>query len=287
MNVYISVPCVCIIDNEPAILRSGKKEKLNIVMGDDRYDIIEGTNSEISFDKIIVKRIVIDAPGVDLTLDRHSCHDILKIHVCKGSCVWLKNFFDVFPEMILSSEGHIRQLHYDGRYIVENLTIKMNPDYANNSSVIGFQVVKKLDIKYQYNGLIQGYCEIGCEIKKPDVVCTGKCSKMSIKTIGTAEQSKILSSRGTDSYRILVNITMPNPHIVSICGSCSEILPCYKLSQCEHILCHKCIRTQHNENGSNMIPPYFNCPIYHCQKKVMELQYLDDSDAHSHTDEDS
>lgn len=278
MDLSIHVPCTCIIDDEPTVFAPSSTIDLQM---SSKYRIIEGKNREITFDKIIVRNIKITVSGVDLTIDRCACKDVLKIYVCKGSCVWLKNFFDIFPEMILMSEGHIKQFNYDGRYVVNKLTIGMNPDYVNNSSITGFQVVSRLDIKYQYNGLIQGYHESMCEIKKPDITCVGKCAKLSVKPISHNEQMKILQARTTDSYEILVNINEPKSDIVSICTHCSEIRPCFKLCKCGHILCNICIKHKHLENGLNLTPPYFICPINVCQKKVLGIEYLDEDDAYS------
>lgn len=286
MDLNISVPCKCIIDDEPNVLRQGTPEKLELIIENNEYRITQGNEDEITFDNITIASITITVKDVELILDRNACDGKLKISVCKGSYVWMKNFFDIFPEMILRSEGHIRQLNYDGRYMVGKLTIGMNPDYSNDSSIIGFQVVNKLNIKYHYNGLIQGYFEEGCVISKPDVVCMGKCSRILVRPITPSEQRKINKSRSSDSYKILVNITDPNKELVSICMKCADILPCFK-SNCQHILCNDCIVRAHTSQGSRLIPPYFKCPINHCQKKVNELSYLDKDDVDSQTDEES
>lgn len=282
MDLYINTPCRCIIDDEPNVIGE-KAGKVEVEINDNKIHIISGINRELTFDKIILKSVEITVKGVNLTIDRSICHKMLKISVCKGSSVWMKNFFDVFPKMIFHSEGCIQPFNYDGRYIVGNLTICMNPDYSNDSSVIGFQVVDRLDIKYQYNGSIHGYYEKMCEVIKPDIVCTGKCARLNIKPISQSEQLKILRSRSTDSYKILANINKRND-IASICATCSEIKPCFKLNRCGHIICNTCIKLEHLNSGSNITPPYFICPVYHCQKKVMEISYLDDSDIVSDDD---
>lgn len=274
------------IDNEPIVL-AGKGNKVSLIRDGNDYAIVKGKKSELSFDKILLESVRIHTDKVELTIDRNACHQYLRIYVCKGSRIWLKNFFDIFPEMILESEGQIRQFNYDGRFIVSKLTIGMDPDYSNDSSIVGFQVVDKLKIKYQYNGIIHGHVEANCTIQRPDDVCMGKSAKINIKSITPSEQAKITQSRGTDSYKILTNINNPDESTMSMCAKCSEILPCFKLNNCGHILCNVCIKYEHIENGCSLIPPYFNCPNTYCRKKVMNLAYLEESDIVSQSDDES
>lgn len=285
MDLSIHIPCTCIIDDDPVVL-ANKIGKVDVQVGR-KCRVIEGKYKEVSFDKILLRSAKITVSGVELIIDRCACHEMLKIQVCKGSRVCLKNFFDIFPEMILESEGQIRQFNYDGRFIVGKLTIGMNPDYSNDSSIVGFQVVNKLDIKYQYNGIIQGHVETHCLVKRPDDVCMGKSSKINIKNISNAEQLKLTQSRSTHSYNILTNINDPDESVMSICAKCSEILPCFKLKKCDHIICNVCIKQEHINSGCNITSPYFNCPIAHCRKKVIEIAYIEESDIVSQTDEES
>jgi hypothetical protein len=188
--------------------------------------------------------------------------------------------------MSLYAEGQIGQFNYDGRFIVSKLTIGMNPDYTNDSMIVGFQVVDKLKIKYHYNGVIQGHVETSCVIQRPDEVCVGKASRLNIKNITLSEQNKITQSRSTDSYKILSNIDESDESIMSICAKCSEILPCFKLNKCSHIICNACIKQEHIEDGCNLTPPYFNCPITHCGKKIISISYLEESEVVTQSEDD-
>ena len=294
VDVIIDVPCTCILDNEPNVCAvrttwgssiEKKSRKYGIKWPDENTcQITEEKNGseELTFDAITVRSVIINAPGVDVTLDRVCCFKKLNLEVCADSCVWMKGFDDPFPKINAFCQGKITSIGFDENFVVERFIIHMDPDYVNKSSVEGFQVVNQLDIRWQYNGIISGYTERTCKIKKPHDECSGKSARIVLKPITKGKQRKINESRTTEAYRILLSRLLKNQskdireemNHGMMCVRCGEDSNEYWLSPCEHRMCYNCIIRTSDDANTHLKAPYFNCPQINCRKKVMNIHSI-------------
>lgn len=295
MNFIISTPCTCILDKEPnvcdvsprwgsSIKKADRKYRLVRKKKKGYYEIVKGNeddDEEIVWEKTMIKSVWIEVEGVDVTLDRRCCEDVLELHVCRGSCIWLQHFDDIFPEMNVFCEGKITSLDYGYPFIVKNLNIHMDPDYHNQSSVENFQVVEHLNIKYQYNGIISGVLEQTCDCVKPFDECKGKAAHITLRTLTKSQQRKLNEYRRSEGYIILtsqLNGNKKEPHTIysggQTCAKCDCLSNEYWLSPCQHRLCYDCIERLSTEQHTHFQPPYFVCPNINCRKNVMDIHQI-------------
>lgn len=285
MEFIVKHPCTCILDNEPNVcdinygierdrsyrLKKSKKKK--------KYVIMEGSESEISWKKQVIKTIRVLVPNVNLTISRSCCRDELNLYVCTGSCIWLQGFDDIFPQINIYCEGKVTSSKFDDNFVADEINIYMGPDYINQSIVEGFQAVSMLNILYQYNGIISGYIEQLCDVKYPHESCMGKISKYIINKIGKRRQREINNYRKSEGYNILTTRyekAKPSPYIDDTeCIRCNETSDnLLWLSPCEHRLCYDCLMIQYDNTDSHLKPPYFDCPNIICRKNVMDIHRI-------------
>lgn len=283
MDFIVKHPCTCILDNEPNVCDinyKDEKRSYKLKKNQKRYKIVKGSDSDLSWEKVLIKTIKVLVPDVNLTINRSSCKGELNIYVCAGSCVWLQGFDDVFPVINIHCEGKVTSMGYENNFVVGELTICMGPDYTNQSSVEGFQVVNKLVIPYQYNGIISGYSEQSCKIKYPRDECMGKCSRYFVSVIGKKKQREINAYRQSEGYHILTigyeKNTNPMRHTnTTECINCNQkSTNLLWLSPCEHHICHDCLMEQYDSSNFHLKPPYFDCPNIVCRKEVMDLHRI-------------
>lgn len=282
MEVIIQQPCNCILDNEPHIsdlrinpLANRKTGKYHLDIKDNVYTVMKGDDEEISFDRIQVKIVDIKVPDVDVTLHRSSCNERVIIKVCKGSNVWLEGFDDVFPRIDIYCRGKVSSIS-ERSFVVDKLRIFMNPDYSNDSAIIGFQVKSSIIIHYQYNGIVNGNVEENCTIRKPDNICMGRSAKIMIKHLSQGDQNKIQKMRETHAYEILSN--QYNSDLISdvkgICCVCGLNKVKFSLVHCKHEMCVECVYHHANKYDNHLNAPYFICPVYSCKKSVYDLKTI-------------
>jgi len=295
VDVIIQVACTCILDSEPNVCDARttwgssvekKERKYSLNWVDPKTCVIsEGSENdveELTFDKLTIRSVIIDAPGVDVTLDRICCDKKLNLEVCPESCIWMKGFDDPFPKINAFCQGKITSIGFDEHFVVKDFIIHMDPDYVNRSSIEGFQVVNCLNIKWQYNGIISGYIEQTCEVKKPLEERLGRAARTVIKPITKGKQRKINESRSTEAYQILLSRLHRDKSKERdnemehgmICVRCGEDSNEFWLSPCEHRMCYPCIIRTSDEAGTNLKAPYFNCPQINCRKKVMDIHAI-------------
>lgn len=293
MNFIVSTPCTCILDKEPnvcdvsskwnsSVQKSNRKYRLIKKKKKGYYEIVEGRDNddeELVWKKTMIKSLWVEVEGVDVTLDRRCCEDKLELHVCRGSCIWLQNFDDIFPEMNIYCEGRVTSLDYGFPFTVKILNLHMGPDYNNHSSIENFLAVERLNIKYQYNGIISGTTEQDCVVVKPFDECRGKAAHISLKMLNKSQQRKLDEYRQNEAYSIL---TSYNPHSSDYsggytCVKCGIQSNDYWLSPCQHRLCYDCIDRLADENHGHLQPPYFTCPNINCRKNVMDIHRINGS----------
>lgn len=292
-DLIIKTACNCILDVEPNVcayksLLGNNEINTHNISGyklkkkDTTLKVLPGNDDELSWDKTMINSVTITVPEVDVILDRCCCSRKLTLVVCRGSCIWLRGFDDLFPQIDCHCEGQITSIDSNGNFIVRKLNIYMNPDYYNQSLVEGFQVIDRLKIYYQYNGIISGYIEKNCQVTKPGSECLGKAAIIQLKPIPKNTQRRIDQARSSEAYKILSEQIMNHDH-EPVPKRRNELgcVRCHNgrdiwLSPCEHVLCYTCAVQLSQEYDSHLLPPFFCCPKIHCRKKVLDIHKYPD-----------
>lgn len=319
MNIVIKTPCMCVLDNEGSVFtlnqtyhpitsmsnemlqntpsidnqytkkKSNKKKykgfKLTVINNKHIIsDCSDGSETELDeelmLDLDLIHSVTIKSKNVEVILDRIVCSDRIYLSVCKESCIWLKNFDDVFPLIDIKCTGRVSSLD-SNPFIVRELHISMDPDYCGQSSVDGFQVVDLLHIHYQYNGQIIGRKEQNCQIRMPVDDCLGKSVINRLTKISTPMQKRFDESRCSDGYHILTkrlqslaveDTDSQSEENVYICRKCESYYIDVMLSPCQHKFCYVCIYELAEKYQSHLLAPYFNCPT--CYKDVKNMHKI-------------
>lgn len=275
MRIYIGIEwCSChIIDGE----LKAESDGVEIIKKGEDYYVEKGEDQSVVVDIEPVDSIVILKRNVNVTLERHSCADILTLKVCTGSSIWLSGFDAIFPEMHLFCKGRISSASMNS-FVVDKLHIYMNPDYKNTSMIDLFRCVSSVNIHYCYNGIISGTYEENCNIELPARECRGAAIKLVIKPIPAKLQQNINYIRSLSAYKILTTYPPLKSKIkkgtIGACTNCFQNRVDVVVLPCDHeTLCYDCMYKLADDFEYNLIDPiFFKCN--ECGAKVGDIKSI-------------